>query len=182
MISSLGTHNAQATRGVSQLYDTIEDLFSQVMAFLDRLKTHLESPLPLSSKLQGIFIRTLVKLFEVLAIATKHCGETVKKDFSLMQKILHRRGSEPPFPSCCSSISHYIFKEDYIGVLFGKPDLEDALKKLGKLTNEELLMTVASTHLGVQEGESSSFCVCLVIAQSTSQYKKIQNFFATAKV
>lgn len=86
----------QAAKGVSGLYDATETLLHKVKNSLDRIKIHLTPSTPPTPALFSILTDTLVQLFTILALATKHCDMAVKSDSRLgkVARVLSRRLSE----------------------------------------------------------------------------------------
>ena len=74
-------------------------------------------------------------------ISTKMMVE-VLKIFEIATKEL-RRGSASDFPICCSIIFTKLHIEKFMKKLAGMTDLEDAVKKLDNLTQEEARMALA---------------------------------------
>jgi hypothetical protein len=69
----------QTTKGVSDVYNTLESLLSRLGAFLTRVDVHLTSRSAPSPALQEIFIKTLIQLMHVLALFTKYLDKNVSK-------------------------------------------------------------------------------------------------------
>lgn len=77
--------------GVSKSYDILEKLLKQLGGFLSRLEVHLK--FGINSAFRDIFVQTLVKLLEVLALVTKYLQEH-KNSRSKNISIFLRRTSE----------------------------------------------------------------------------------------
>ena len=75
-----------------------------------------------------IIVKIMVEVLNVLAIATKETKQG--------------RTSELPRPLQCIDSAH-LRSEKYFKKLVGKTDIEDALKRLDKLTQEEVRMATA---------------------------------------
>ena len=72
-------------------------------------------------------VQITVEILDVLATATKEMGQSVASEFGLRLKLLETN----------------ISKEKFLKKVAGRTDLEDGLKKLEKLTNEEIAMAIA---------------------------------------
>ena len=91
-------------------------------------------------------VQITVEILDVLATATKEMGQSVASEFSPRLKLLETN----------------ISKEKFLKKVAGRTDLEDGLKKLEKLTNEEIAMAIAqlakvadninNNVMGVDEG------------------------------
>jgi hypothetical protein len=86
----------QATKGVTETYDALEKVFSQLQGFLARLDIYLESPSTLSAALKNIFVRTLAKVLEVLGLFTKYLDKNVGKPMKRTFDRIIRRTSTLP--------------------------------------------------------------------------------------
>ncbi|KZV62942.1 hypothetical protein PENSPDRAFT_758344 [Peniophora sp. CONT] len=123
----------QAANGVSDRYDDIESLLTEIQTCIARVDTHLKPSTPPSSALTDILTDTLVQVFTVLAIVTKYCPKEAAKRKSL--KVAVQRA------------------KDYFRGVLGNTDVKDALKSLEKLTKKELLEAAAQTNAIVREAE-----------------------------
>ena len=101
------------------------DLFSRMENFFKRLESYTEvSPTP---GMRGIIIKILVEVLTILGIATK--------------EIKQSRSSE--LISNCRLFWTYFSLEKFVKKLLAKNDIEDALKRLDTLTQEEARMATA---------------------------------------
>ena len=75
----------QATKGVSDLYDTIESFFETVKGYVERIGIHLQASTPPTPSVMRILLDTLVQVLDFLAIVTKYCNRAVERN-SWMRK------------------------------------------------------------------------------------------------
>jgi archaellum component FlaC len=109
------------------------DLFERIEMFFRRLEVYTE--VPLTTEMIDVFIQIVVEVLSILGIATKEIKQSrISEYFSTSKSQL--------IEGCL---------EKYGKKLIGRTDLEDALKKLDKLTQEEARMAVAqnlrATHI-----------------------------------
>ncbi|KAI0030114.1 hypothetical protein K488DRAFT_72460 [Vararia minispora EC-137] len=126
-----------ATRGVSEVYDTLGVLFRRLDTFLGRLDIYLQSPSEPNAALKEIFMDTFFKLFAALRIVTKYL-EPENND---------KKGSG------FRRLSHRVIRrmKDFGKVLFGKTEVKGVLEELDGLTSRESLTTAATTLVATQE-------------------------------
>ena len=79
-------YRAQATKGVSQLYDAIETLLRRIKDYLERLSTHLAPSVLPTPPLMNVLVDTLAHVFAALALATSHC-DVASKSGSKMKRM-----------------------------------------------------------------------------------------------
>lgn len=96
-------NDAQATKGVSRLYDAVDDLLREVLVYLQRLKIHLEPPATQRSALKNILVDALIRVLMVLAIATKYCNLAVT-GVPWYKRVLLRRTSESRTLHVCRNV------------------------------------------------------------------------------
>ena len=77
--------------------------------------------------MKELIVRIMVEVLEILAVATKE----IKQHFASELVVVDIR-----------QLTH-LHSEKYVKKLIGRSDIEDALKKLDKLTHEEVLMASA---------------------------------------
>ncbi len=93
--------------------------------FFKRLETYTEvTP---TAAMTDIITEIMVEVLTIFGIATKEL----------------RRGSASEFPIDCPSISTEVRVERFLKKLVGRTDLEDAVKKLDRLTQEEARMALS---------------------------------------
>ncbi|KAI0027620.1 hypothetical protein K488DRAFT_74397 [Vararia minispora EC-137] len=126
-----------ATRGVSEVYDALGDIFRRLGTFLGRLDIYLQSPSEPSAPLKKIFMDTFFKLFSALGIVTKYLKleNNDKKGSSI------GRSLRPIFRRT----------KDFGRVLLGNTEVKDVLAELDNLTKEESLATAAMTLVVAQD-------------------------------
>ena len=72
------TNYAQATKGVSQVYNAAEILLRRIKDYLERLSIHLAPPILPPPPLMNVLVDTLAHVFTALALATAYCDVTLK--------------------------------------------------------------------------------------------------------
>ena len=101
------------------------ELFDRIGCFFARLETYTEvAP---TTAMTDIITKIMIEVLRIFAIATKEI----------------RRGSASEFPIDCLWISTDLRIEKFLRKLAGMADLEAALKKLDRLTQEEAWMALA---------------------------------------
>jgi hypothetical protein len=125
LISPRGHYNAyvsQATKDVRGGQGTFVDVFERIESFFRRLEVYTGAP-PTNEMIDTL-IRIMVEVLSILGIATKEIKQgRMSERFST---------SMSPLAERCS--------EKFVKKLIGKNDMEDVLKKLDKLTQEEARM------------------------------------------
>ncbi|KAF8289763.1 ankyrin [Clavulina sp. PMI_390] len=114
----------QAVDGLSKSYDDLNLVLPKLEGFLSRLEGHLTVQ-AINQPLRDLSVRTLVQLMKIIALFVKFLDEEKAK--SWFYRVIIRR-----------------FK-DYRNIVFGTSGVQDALKELDNLLNEETLTTVART-------------------------------------
>ena len=116
----------QAAKAVIEAQEALVDIFERIENFFKRLETYTE--VRPSAAMTDIIVKIMVEVLNILGIATK--------------EIKQGRTSEPQdtwidmdFADRCS--------EKYLTKLLGKTKIEDTLKRLDKLTQEEVRMATA---------------------------------------
>ena len=112
----------QAAKDVRAGGDTLVDIFERIETFFRRLEIYTE--MPPNQEMVDTIITTMVEVLSILAIATKEM-----KQGRISKSILYK------FVTVDRNISG-----KYLKKLVGRTDLEDALKRLDKLTQEEARM------------------------------------------
>ncbi len=132
------------------------DLFEQMEFFFKRLEAYTEvTP---TAAMTDIITKIMVEVLTIFGIATK--------------EIKQGRGSE--FPSGYISVLTKLCPEKFLKKLAGRTDIEDALKRLDRLTQEEARIALAEvlkiTHTvrevvinGAQGVSSCSLMPCLTL-------------------
>jgi hypothetical protein len=120
------TSKSQAAKDVAASQDALVDLFRRVESFLGRLETYTH--VSLSDEMTDVIVNIMAEVLSILAIATRDIKEG--------------RGSEL-IPCGRPNLVAYSFSEKFVKKLMGKADIEDALSRLDKLTQDEVRMAVA---------------------------------------
>ena len=123
------THFSQTVKDVRSGKDTLVDIFERMEMFFRRVEVYTEAQ-P-TSGMMDIIIRILVEVLSILGIATKEIKQSRLSKYSI------RRINISP------STERPAFLEKFGKKLIGRTDMEDALKKLDKLTHEEAWMGIA---------------------------------------
>ncbi|KZV62765.1 hypothetical protein PENSPDRAFT_692205 [Peniophora sp. CONT] len=127
----------QAAKGVSALYDAIELLLKRIGACIARIQIYLAPSSPPSPALMDVLRMSLVQVFIVLGIVTKFCDKAGDKD----PKLTGKKGVKAMMQRM----------KDYSRVFLGETDVEEALKELEELTEEEKLIAAADTNAVVRQ-------------------------------
>ena len=101
------------------------DLFGRIEDFFVRLVIYTE--VPLTPAMTDKMAKITVEILDILAIATKEIKQSRTSEFDLRFKF---RGAD-------------IVSEKFLKRVIGRTDLEGGMKKLDKLTNEEVVMASA---------------------------------------
>jgi hypothetical protein len=119
------TYIAQAAKDVRRGQDTLVDIFERIESFFRRLEIYTQ--VPPTMEMTETIIQIMVEVLSILGIATKEIRQGwLSKLFSTSMILLTER---------CS--------EKFAKKLIGGTDIEDALKRLDKLTHEEARMATA---------------------------------------
>jgi hypothetical protein len=123
------------------------DLFERIESFFKRLESYTE--VKPSEDMTDMMVKILVEVLSVLAIVTA--------------EIKQKRRSQ--FISSDFGSSLKVFVEKFLKKLLGRNDVEDALKRLDKLTQEEARMAMAET-LKITRGVDGNVKVLMDGAQT----------------
>ena len=107
--------------------DMLVDLFERIESFFKRLESYTE--LKPSEAMTDMMVKIMVEVISVLAIVTVEIKQTRRS-----QSISHQR---------FLGLDSRFFLEKFLKKLLGRSDVEDALKRLDKLTQEEAKMATA---------------------------------------
>ena len=116
----------QASKDVTASHDVLLDIFERIEYFFKRLEAYTE--VPQTAAMTDIIVKIMVEVLSIFAIATKEMKQG--------------RGSTL-FPSYTLVSSHRIHSEKFLKKLVGRRDIEDALQRLDRLTQEEARMATA---------------------------------------
>ena len=116
---------SQAAKGVSESQDILVDVFGRIESFFVRLEMY--TGVSLTPAMTDKMVQITVETLGVLGTATKEMEESRASEFDLRLT----------FPGAD------IGPEKFLKKVAGRTDLEDGLKKLEKLTNEEIAMASA---------------------------------------
>ena len=116
----------QAVKDVSAAQEALIDIFERIENFFKRLETYTE--VRPNEAMTDIIVKIMVEVLHVFAIAT--------------EEIKQGRTSELPIRVLCIYLTDCC-PEKYLKKLLGKTEIEDSLKRLDKLTQDEVRMATA---------------------------------------
>jgi hypothetical protein len=120
------TSTSQAARDVCASYDIIADVFEHIVYFFRRLELYPEvSP---TNEMKDIIAKMLMEALSILAIATREIKQC------RMSGSLYKLNTSQLAEPC---------KEKWLTKLIGKTYIEDSLRVLDKLTQEEARMSTS---------------------------------------
>ena len=125
--SELDIETRKAIKDVHAAQEVLIDIFERKENFFKRLETYTE--VRPREAMTDIIVKIMVEVLNVFAIATKEIKQ--ERTSELLIIYVPRIGSTDCWP------------EKYLKKLLGKTDIEDALKRLDKLTQEEVWMATA---------------------------------------
>ena len=115
----------QTAQDVAASKDVLAELFERIGFFFTRLETYTEvTP---TAAMTDLITEIMVEVLKIFGIATKEL----------------KRGSASEFPIGCLLTCTKLGVEKFLRRLTGMTDMEDALKKLDRLTQEEARMALA---------------------------------------
>ena len=101
------------------------DIFGRIESFFVRLDEY--TGVPLTPAMTDKMVQITVEILDILATATKEMKQGRASEFNLRLPLLETN----------------IGSEKFLKSVMGRTDLEDGVKKLEKLTNEEIAMASA---------------------------------------
>ena len=125
----------QAAQGVSASQGALMDIFESIENVFRRLETYVV--LPPTTEMMDIIVKVMTEVLLVLALVTKEI-----KQGKLSELIPVDR---PFLPAHCCI-------ERFLKKVAGRSDIEDALRRLEKLTQEEHRMTSAQGLKATHDG------------------------------
>ena len=117
------TEPTQAVKDVTASQDALIDIFDRIENFFRRLEEYTE--VPTTDGMKDIMVKIMVEVLGIFAIVTK--------------EIKQGRASELIFYDDTLHVTHKD-SEKYLKKLIGRKDIEDALRRLDRLTQEEARM------------------------------------------
>jgi ribosomal protein S8 len=117
--------STQAAKDVLASQDTLIDIFERIENFFRRLEEYTE--VPTTEAMKDIIVKIMVEVFGIFAIVTKEMKQG--------------RASELIYDDSLRIVDKN--SEKYLKTLFGRRDIEDALSRLDRLTQEEARMATA---------------------------------------
>ncbi len=122
----MGPQILQAAKAVSASQDALIDLFERIENIFRRLETYIE--VPQASGMGDMTVKVMVEILFILAIATKE---------------IHQNSASALILSDGPSVLAHRSPEAFLRKLVGRMDIEDALRRLDKLSQEEARMATA---------------------------------------
>jgi hypothetical protein len=122
------TESPQAAKDVIAAQDVLIDIFERIEYFFKRLETYTE--VRPNAAMTDVIVAIMVEVLNVMAIATKEIKQGRTSELSTADSCI-----------CIGSADRR--SEKYLKKLMGKTDIEDALRRLDKLTQEEVRMATA---------------------------------------
>jgi hypothetical protein len=115
----------QAAKDVEASEEALADLFERIANFFRRLESYTE--VPPSDAMTDMIVKIMVEILNIFAIATKEI----------------KQGRTSMFLSGSTQMQAKLSLEKFLKKLVGRKDVEDALARLDKLTQEEARMAAA---------------------------------------
>ena len=115
----------QTAKDVSSSLETLIDIFERIENFFRRLEVYIA--VPPTPEMMDMMVKIMVEVLSIMGIAIKELRQSRTSEYILYKNAIADRN----------------FSEKYLKRLAGRTDLEDALKKLDKLTHEEARMATA---------------------------------------
>ena len=116
---------SQAAKDAQASHDALIDIFEQIEMLIRRLEIYTE--VPLTVEMTDLMVQILVEVLSILRIATKEIKQGRMSEY------------------CCTNMK--MLTEGclvkYMKKLIGRTEIEDGLKRLDKLTQEEAWMAAA---------------------------------------
>jgi hypothetical protein len=115
----------QAAKDVLASQDALIDIFDRIENFFRRLETYTE--VPTTEAMKDIIVKIMVEVLGIFAIVTKEMKQGRASEFIYDHTLRIADGNS----------------EKYLKKLIGRKDIEDALSRLDRLTQEEARMATA---------------------------------------
>ena len=116
----------QTVKVVNASQDVLVDLFERIENFFVRLGTYIE--VPPTPGMMDMLMKIMAEVLSILGIATREIKQ------STLSELIH-------YDRPCICANNYL--ELFVKKLVGRSDMEDALRILDKLTQEEARMAAA---------------------------------------
>ena len=137
----------QAAQGVSASQRALMDIFERIENVFRRLETYVA--LPPTTEMMDIIVKVMTEVLLVLALVTKEIKQGQLSESIPVDRLF---------------LSAHCFIEMFFKKVAGKSDIEDALRRLDKLIQEEHRMTytqgLKATHDGAHLFLGSSLDPC----------------------
>ena len=131
---------SKAAKDVRASHGAIIDLFERVESFFKRLEVYTQ--ISLTTKMAEVLVKIVIELLSILSIATK--------------EVKRRRASELSARYALHITIHMFFSELFSRKLLGRTDIEDALRRLDSLIQEEVQMAIVQTLKVATEGKDGN--------------------------
>jgi hypothetical protein len=125
----------QAAQGVSASQGALMDIFERIENVFRRLETYVG--LPPTTEMMDIIVKVMTEVLLILALVTKEIKQGKLSEFIPVDRL-------PLSAHCCI--------ERFLKKVAGRSDVEDALRRLDKLTQEEHRMTSAQGLRATHDG------------------------------
>jgi hypothetical protein len=122
----------QAVEDVSTSQGALFNLFDRIENFFRRLEAYVE--LQLTAQMTDVIVKVMLEVLLIIGLATKEI----------------KRGKTSEFLASDSAYSTYFSSERFLRKLRGRSDIEDALRRLDSLTQEEHRMAIAQSLRSTQ--------------------------------
>ena len=120
------TDDSQAAKEVRTGQDVFFEVFERIEAFFQRLEIYTGAAF--NQEMVDIITKIMVEVLNFLGIATKEIRQGWTSKLLLYN---------------CAAVDRALFQEKYLRKLIRRTDVEDALKRLDRLTQEEARMAAA---------------------------------------
>jgi hypothetical protein len=115
----ISAHQAACNVGTS--YDAVVDMFECVANLIQRLHWQIYTEIPFTPTMTNIVVKILIEVLSVLALATKEI----------------KQGRCKRIITQALPISEYSVAKNTVTKLLGESEIEDALRRLDRLTTQE---------------------------------------------
>ena len=119
------TESMQAAKDVLASQDALIDIFERIENFFKRLETYTE--VPTTDAMKDIIVKIMVEVLGIFGIVTKEMKQGRASELIYDDGLRIADGNS----------------EKYLNKLIGRRDIEDALSRLDRLTQEEARMATA---------------------------------------
>jgi hypothetical protein len=126
LVRYFDTRIPQATQGPRASQGALRDILERIKNVFRRLETYVE--LPPTTEMMDIIVKIMTEVILILALVTKEIKQGRLSEFIPVDRLF---------------LSAHCCIEKFLKKVVGRSDMEDALRRLDKLTQEEHRMTSA---------------------------------------